>query len=195
MEVLTFPFSPCNTSDGYNFSFSGQKSPKHLLHKTASKSNCLRFILQFYKIHIFRVSDIGAIASSQACCSFTETTLSCGPDLSHFTQLFTRVTGGSALAKEFLITSLEFIGGSLIPMCKRCRLNFLLPRVCYPRKAGLSKAQSTQFIEAGWWDRAGAGTLVSSGQHLGQERCGRNNLQPLYGGGHHIIIIRGVSPI
>lgn len=130
MEVLTFPFSPCNTSDGYNFSFSGQKSPKHLLHKTASKLNCLRFILQFYKIHIFRVSDIGAIASSQACCSFTETTLSCGPDLAHFTQLFTRVTGGSALAKEFLITLLEFIGGSLIPMCKRCRLNFLLPRVC-----------------------------------------------------------------
>ena len=99
MEVLTFPFSLRNTSDGYNFSFSGQKSPKHLLHKTASKLNCLRFILQFFNKYIFQVSDIGVIASSQACCSFTETTLRSGPDLVHFTQLFTKVTGGSALAK------------------------------------------------------------------------------------------------
>ena len=77
----------------------GRRILYHGATKEASKLNCLRLILQFYKTCIFGVSDIGVLASSPACGTFTDATLNSRQDLAPFTQLFTKATEGSALAK------------------------------------------------------------------------------------------------
>ena len=94
-----FPRASFQPRDQTCVSCIGRRILYHGATKEASKLNCLRLILQFYKTCIFGVSDIGVLASSPACGTFTDATLNSRQDLAPFTQLFTKATEGSALAK------------------------------------------------------------------------------------------------